>query len=190
MSRFLSVLTVAALAVSSLAARSSATDLARGTIELEPNAQFLSQSFSFSGESGSTTVTTLSMLATLGWFMNDQFELVGSPVVTYQSFESVNGTSFGLLAGARFNFKSQGNIIPFVGAAVGLEKFSGDLYGTDVAFTAPRVEAGMRFMMGGVASVNFAGIYQHETTAQGIKDLSSNDFALSVGVSVFPGHGK
>jgi hypothetical protein len=175
------------------AAAHSAT-LTKGTFELEPSAQFSHQSFSVSG-SGAGSITNLSLLGTLGYFATPQFELIGSPVVTHQSFDdpvlgTTSGTSFGLLAGLRYNFEVAGNIVPFLEGSVGLQKFSGDLGGSQTSFVAPQIGAGIRVMVGGAASVNFAALYEHVTSAEGVKDLSSNDFALLVGVSVFPGHGK
>jgi hypothetical protein len=188
-SRFALVLVVLAMLLAATA--SHAATLAKGTFELEPSGQFSHQSFSFNGN-GAGTQTNLTLQALLGYSTTDMLELVASPVVTHSSsddptFGTLSATAFGLLAGVRFNFSVEGNVVPFVGAALGVEKFSGDLGGDETAFIAPSIEAGLRLMLGNKAAAVFAADYQHQTSAVGVKDLSANDFALSVGVSLFPG---
>ena len=174
----------AILALFIAASSARAATLAKGTFELEPSAEFITQSLS---GMGSGSQTTLTMLATLGYCTSDRLEVVVSPTVSHQSTPGFNATAIGALAGVRFNFSAQGNIVPFVGAALGVQKFSGDIGGSDASFVAPRVEGGIRLMMGSTAAVGFGAAYQHETSAFGVKDVSANDFQLTVGVSLFPG---
>ena len=182
----------AVLAVLSLAPPARADKLTKGTWELEPSAQFFHQSFSISGSSAGSQ-STLALLAGIGYCASDLVEVIASPVVTHQSFDdtfsTTTATSFGLLAGVRFNFTTEGSVVPFVGGALGVQKFSGDLGGGNASFILPRIEAGIRLMVGRTAAIVFAGNYQHENTAAGVKDLSSNDFTLSAGVSIFPRRG-
>ena len=183
-----------ALAAFVLTGAAHSAQLSKGTFELEPTAQFFHQSFSFSGNDAGS-ITNLSLLATLGYFTSPALELIGSPVITHQSsddpvFGTISGTSFGLLAGLRYNFEVTGNVVPFLEGAVGVEKFSGDVGGSEASFVAPEIGAGIRVMVGSAAAVNIAGVYAHVASAEGVQDLSSNNFSLSLGVSVFPGRGR
>jgi hypothetical protein len=191
--RTIGAVATAVLVVASLTGGSpaGAATLGKGTVELTPSVLFSRTSFSFSGaDAGNLTV--LSASTTLGYCMTDHFEVVGGLLVDYQSFDfpaspSESATSLGLTGGVIYNFSSGGQMIPFARVAVGFASNSGALSaGEETTVIAPALEAGLRYLVGSSASVNFGAGFQHRSKWAGVQDLSANTFGLNIGVSIFP----
>ncbi len=182
---------VAGVAVVLCGSSAHAGPMSKGTVELSPSLSFSHNSLRSNGTDDGS-LTTLLANTQVGYCLSNLVEIIGGPLLTHQSVDppsggSVSATSFGLSGGVRLNFASSGNIVPFVGAAVGFASNSGDgAFGTETTTIAPILQGGIRVLVGPSGSVNLGVGYQHESNAFGVKDESSNTFAFEVGVSLFP----
>jgi hypothetical protein len=173
----------------------SAAGLEKGTIEIAPAAAFTHDSYSFEGEKlGSTTMLALS--GNIGYCFTDRVEgeagLVASHVSVsasgVDSGESASSTGVGLNGGLKINFPGSGDVVPFAAAGLGFLSYSGDGFSdAEIEVLAPIVQAGVRLLVGPTGSINLFAQYSHRINAGGEKDVSGNQFALGVGLSVFPG---
>jgi hypothetical protein len=169
-----------------------AATLEKGTVELQTNASFVHSSYSSSGEHiGNTTLVNVA--AGVGYCVSSLFEIDGGLQVVHTSADvegvgSISATAFGATGGVTLNLPlASESVVPFVSAGLGVLTFSGDGYSnSETALTAPYVRAGLRVLVGPMASVNFGLAYAHQTNAEGVKDLDNNQLGLSVGISIFP----
>lgn len=85
------------------------------------------------------------------------------------------------------NVPTEGRIVPFVQASVGLIHWSasGDA-GLDMSLVLPFVGGGFRVLMGEHASFNISAGFEHHTNALGDSAASSRNFGVRFGLSAFP----
>jgi hypothetical protein len=168
-----------------------AASLDAGTVEVRTSVQFSHASYSFQGDHVANT-TLIDATAGVGYCFTSLFEIDGALQLLHQSADeegggSVSATAFGFSAGPTLNFSMAGNIVPFVSAGAGILSHSGDGYeNSKLTVIAPYARAGLRFMMGTAASLNLALSFAHHTRAEGVEDLTNNEFGLSAGLSIFP----
>ncbi len=144
-------------------------------------------SVSFDGDSDGSTEFDLE--PALGYFFNPNWELLGKLILDFNSgFGDNNGTSnVGLTADVFYHFNNDGNVVPFLGAGLGLLTHGGD--GNDpndnTSLIAPELFAGVRLPFKEIVSVNMMVGYRHTTSYLGYEDLSGNEFFLAAGFSFF-----
>src|SRR5262245_43656100 len=158
-----------------ISAVTDAATLARGTFELSPSFSFTQTYLSFDGNAIGT-ITNLRIDGEVGYCVSNLVEIGGTAIVGHSSFDpeaasASSLTSEGLALGLGINFATAGNVVPFVRGAVGLLAYSGDIaIGKETSVLAPILDAGIRLMVGGSASVNFGVDYRHTTNDGGLKD--------------------
>jgi hypothetical protein len=190
-----SLAVVLALTFAMAAGPAGAAGLPAGTLEISPSAVFSHSSLSLNGEKlGSLTV--LAMSGNVGYCVTNHVEGEGGFLLSHVSISaednsgdgSASATGVGLNGGLRFNLSGSGDVIPFAYAGAGFVSYSGDeAPDTKVEVDAPILQAGVRLLVGPTGSMNFFVQYSHRTNADGAEDVSDNQFALGVGLSLFPG---
>jgi hypothetical protein len=167
-----------------------ASSLDKGSVEIMTRVAFTQNSLSLDGNDiGNETHAEL--LGGAGYFFSKRIELVGN--FAYQRDEinpavgeEFRSSLFAFSGGVYLNFPSESNVVPFLGAEVGVGTFSGDAFGDKTATIFPILTGGLRFLIGDSASINLSGVYSHVANAAGFEDVSNNAFGLGVGISVFP----
>ena len=173
------------------AASAGAAPLGQGAVELQVGSSFSHNSYSYQGETV-LRQTTLALGLSGGDFLTDRLEIGGGVAAVHSFLDEVgvgsaSQTSFGLSGNVTFNFPAGGNLVPFVGLAVGPIFYSGDgLSSTEATLILPSVQVGVRQMVGNSASVNFGLSFAHQLNALGVKDLNGNQLALTIGMSIYP----
>lgn len=114
--------------------------------------------------------------------------LGGSLDLEYVAEDSgTDANSVGVTGDFILNFPTSGNAVPFGQLSVGVTHWGGDLYDdSELTQILPFLGAGVRVFVGDHASMNALVGYRHQVNVFGVKDVDSNDFVLSLGLSVFP----
>lgn len=155
---------------------------------LEVNGFFTFDHNSVSVDDNSESATTFDFEPALGYFFNSHWEVLGKLIFDHSSFGDNTGTTnFGLTGDALYHFNSDGSIVPFVGAGLGVLTNGGDSNDqTDnTTIIVPELFAGIRLPFKQIVSVNFTGGYRHTSSPYGIDDASGNEFFLGAGFSFF-----
>jgi hypothetical protein len=96
-------------------------------------------------------------------------------------------THIGLTGDAFYHFNTDGNIVPFVGAGLGILTNGGDRNDANdnTSIIVPELLAGLRFPFKQIVSVNATAGYRHTTSYLGFDDTGGNEFFLGAGFSFF-----
>ncbi len=161
----------------------SAALVGAGAIEINPKVSFSHSNLKREGYGNVDNFTDLELAPTIGYCLNDRFEVTSGVEIRHQSDNGTSATALGVLAGLTYNFRPQGSIVPFVGLGFGTLFTSGFTF-DNTAVLAPALSGGMRVLVGDAASVNMSLGYEHETDGH----VSTNRITAGVGVSLFPWH--
>jgi len=192
-----------AAALLAAVAVAGASSLNGGTVELRARGAFLHQSFE-SGDDFERTTNAFLLNADMGYFLTGMVELVGGVIYERSVAEVTAGDNetkdtdsrIGLLGQLILNFPTSGRMVPFVGGGAGFldrssefESITGD-YSTEGDYETililPRVEGGIRVLVGDSASLNIAAFYEHRKNAEGIEDAETDNIGVNLGISIFP----
>ena len=165
--------------------RATATQLAAGSIELAPTVSFSHWNFKREGYGNVETFTRLDFTPTIGFCLNDHYEITTGLWARHTSANDESDTALGATAGLTYNFSQHGGVIPFASVGFGALFYDGFSF-DQTAVLAPMISAGVRMLVGESASVNMSLGYQHESNAEGEFNASSNRLVAGVGVSIFP----
>jgi len=176
------------------AGSASAQGLGAGIIEVSPSFLISHASSSQSSVGFNSSSTTVALNTGVGYCFTRSFEVQGTILIDHlsQDLPGTPGGGFdvtqaGLSGGVTYNFPASGMTIPFARAELGFLVNSNDFVGGDeTSLIAPSLTLGLRVMTGRTASVNLAVNYLHEGNAEGIPDLTQDQIAFAVGVSLFP----
>lgn len=162
-----------------------ADQISKGSVELSPSVSFSHSNFKREGYGNVDTFTHLDITPTIGYCLNNHYEVTGGFLARYQKANDMSETALGATAGLTYNFSPRSGVIPFASLGFGVlfhDGFSFD--GTAVLF--PMLTGGIRMLVGSSASVNLSLGYQHESNAEGEFQASANRMIAGVGVSLFP----
>jgi hypothetical protein len=188
LSRFAMVL-AATLALAAVPRVAGAASFEAGTVEFGIDATLSHSSYTYEDQAVAKR-DDISVTTGVGYCVTDLLELKGSLLFTYASAnpeggESASASAFGALGGLVVNFGSGGTMVPYVQGSVGVLSYSGDGYeNSEATLVLPRLGAGVRFMVGESASINCGAFWQLLSNAEGVEELSANQFGLAVGTSL------
>jgi hypothetical protein len=159
-----------------------------GTWELNGSLAWATASYSYDGEdAGSESALTLA--PGVGNFVADRVEIRFEMPLQYIGLS--NGSDYSRTtvtprAALLYHFGTSGTVVPYVGAGAGVS-FASDSEGDDyeTALILPSIHAGIRSFLSDRACVTTELLYQHQSNAAYIEDLSANVFGLTAGLSVF-----
>ncbi|MBN1826043.1 MAG: outer membrane beta-barrel protein [Candidatus Eisenbacteria bacterium] len=198
--RIVPILLAALLATSVTVAASS---LNGGTVELRARGSFVHHTFD-GGNDVEQTANVASLNCDLGYFLTSMVEVAGGVIYEHSSVEWTGpnqetkdtDSRIGLMGQLILNFPSSGAIVPFVGGGAGFlsldSKFENTTTGYEdegdyeKIYILPRVEGGIRVLVGDSASINIAGFYEHRKNDEGIEDADADNMGVSLGITIFP----
>jgi hypothetical protein len=165
-----------------------AAGFATGTCELRTNSFFTHGSASFDGQHV-LSITQADLELGVGVFASRYLEPEAAFAIVHQSVDieglgSDSNTASAFSGGLRVNFPASGEVLPFVGAGVGVQSNGS---GSETSIIAPYATGGMRILVRGSAAVEFAAKYEHVTNYLGGKDLDGSVFGATIGLSLFIG---
>ena len=161
--------------------------VAAGAVEFSPTVTFTHQNFKREGYGNVDHFTQLDVRPTVGFCLNDHYEVTGGLLARHTSVNGSDDTALGATAGLTYNFSRHGSVIPFASLGFGALFYDGFTM-DNTAVLAPTIAGGVRVPVGGMAAVNMSVGYQHESNADGEFNASANRILASVGVSLFPWH--
>jgi len=160
-----------------------------GTIEFAPSVSFSRSAFTPVGGTTSIATTNLSASAAIGRCMTDRVELIGTLLLQHRDEAGSGRTGYGGGAGVQYNLIPQNNVTPFFSATVGAISYSGTA-GSDKAFLAPMLRAGVSTSIMEGRAVNISAGYQHEINRKSTLEKSADAFDVAIGMSFFRPQGQ
>jgi len=158
---------------------------------LEVNGFFTFSHTSVSFDGGSEGSTLIDIEPALGYFFTPSWEVLGKLVLINDSGfgDDSSESHIGLTADVFYHFATEGSMVPFVGAGLGILTNGGDVNDGpnegDTSLIAPELFAGVRFPFKEIVSINLTAGYRHTTSYLGFDDVSANEFFLMGGFSFF-----
>ncbi len=164
--------------------------MAKGQREFSGGLSFLHQSVSYKGEEEGS-ITSFILSPKWGFFVDPNLEL--EPGLLYQLIsEKPKGeqrhstTAVGGTFNLSYNFGGRGQSIPFISGGFGfLLNHRTGARDLNTTLIFPSFSAGMKSFLTKNGALRFEVFYQRWTNSMGIEDLTTDNFGISVGLSVF-----
>jgi hypothetical protein len=123
----------------------------------------------------------------VGYFLNSNWEVLGSLIILHQGYGGNSLDNFGLKASGYYHFNTTGSIIPFAGVGIGLLSNGGDRPddADNSSIIIPELIVGIRCPFKNIVSFNFTGGYRHITNYFGWDGAGGDQFFLGAGFSMF-----
>lgn len=155
------------------------------------------------GEDIDWTATSFQLMPRLGYFFTPNISAEATLLVLYGKSKIEQGddeseystTNIGLLATGQYHFVSEGNMVPYVFAGVGMSTNSYDTgtegdnpEGTEeTSLILPAAGAGVKMFMGDHLAIRAEARVMLISNQNGIEDRNGMDISLNVGVTGFIG---
>jgi len=166
------------------------TKTAKGQVEIGGSATLQMISESFDGDKvGSGTV--FAVYPRVGFFVIPKLEL--EPTLVFESMswkpeggKSVTATSFGGIFSVSYNFEGASNLVPFLFGGVGfLTNSITDVEDLKTTMILPDIGAGIKYFITEKGVIRAELFYQRQDNASGLEDVTTNNFGLRAGFSIF-----
>jgi len=172
------------------------TKTAKGQIELGGDVAFGMSTYSVEeGEYLIDNTTDFTLYPRFGYFVIPKLEIEPRLIfsrysINYKSedFEDWSFTTLGAIFAVAYNFETAGKMVPFVFGGFGFQTYSSDPKPEkdyETTMILPTVGGGIKAFLTDHGVIRFEAFYERHDKAGGVDKLTSNNFGIRAGVSVF-----